>query len=112
GQLQLEVEVTESVLQDSERSEAVIRTLSAQGIKVAIDDFGTGYSSLSHLRRLPIDKIKIAGVFMQDIPHNENDKAIAAAIVSLGKSLQIPVIAEGVETGEQMDFLREIGCDL
>jgi len=108
----LELEITESVLNVSPESERLLHELQALGIKIVIDDFGTGFSSLSQLRRLPVDKIKIAGEFVQDIPEDENDMAIAAAIISLGRSLGLPVIAEGVETPAQVSFLRERGCQI
>ncbi len=108
----LELEITESVLNVSPQSERLLHELQALGIKIVIDDFGTGFSSLSQLRRLPVDKIKIAGEFVQDIPEDDNDMAIAAAIISLGRSLGLPVIAEGVETPAQVSFLRERGCQI
>lgn len=108
----LELEITESVLVLTDQSERLLYELKALGVKIVIDDFGTGFSSLSQLRRLPVDKIKIAGEFVKDIPVDENDMAIASAIISLGQSLGLPVIAEGVETFEQAHFLRERGCQI
>ena len=108
----LELEITESVLNVTMEAEQLLGSLRQKGVKIVIDDFGTGFSSLSQLRRLPADKIKIAGEFVQDIPQDENDMAIASAIISLGQSLGLPVIAEGVETQEQVDFLRERGCNI
>ncbi len=107
----LEFEVTESLLMDcaDEKIELLDR-LRQLGIQLSIDDFGTGYSSLSCLKRLPIDKLKIDQSFVRDIPKDRNAKAIAAAIIALGQALDIRIIAEGVETEEQAEFLKMKGC--
>jgi diguanylate cyclase (GGDEF)-like protein len=109
---QLEVELTESMLlQDTE---AAIRTLSGlkkMGVRLSIDDFGTGYSSLAYLKRLALDKIKIAQPFVNDVVSDGDDAAIVRAIIQLGHMLQLSVIAEGVETDEQLAFLKAHGCD-
>jgi EAL domain-containing protein (putative c-di-GMP-specific phosphodiesterase class I) len=81
------------------------------GIRIAIDDFGTGFSSLSYLQRLPIDTLKIDRSFISRIPTNESDMKLVRSIISIGKELDLEVVAEGVETKEQLEFLRSIGCD-
>jgi EAL domain-containing protein (putative c-di-GMP-specific phosphodiesterase class I) len=80
------------------------------GVSIAIDDFGTGYSSLDTLRSFPFDKIKLDRSFMSEVESNEQSKAIVRAILALGHSLSVPVLAEGVETHEQLDVLRKEGC--
>lgn len=108
----LELELTESVLmQDVEFIEAVLDTLSGLGIKLAIDDFGTGYSSLSYLRQFPIDTLKIDQSFVSKMIDSPDDASIVSAIISLGKSLKLHVVAEGVETAEQLAFLKAQQCD-
>ena len=82
------------------------------GVQVSIDDFGTGYSSLSYLKRLPIDRLKIDRAFIRDITVNEDSAALSAAIVGLAKSLRLDVVAEGVETPDQLRILEELGCHI
>lgn len=110
----LELELTESVLMhDAEATASVLNALKALGVRLSVDDFGTGYSSLSYLKRFPIDALKIDQSFMRDITHateNSDDAAIIAAVISMGKSLNQRVIAEGVETREQLEFLHALGC--
>jgi diguanylate cyclase len=108
----LEVELTESaVMSDPEKSIAILEQLSAMGVLVSVDDFGTGYSSMSYLRRFPIDKLKIDRVFIDEIVSRPEDASIVRAIVSLAHSLRLKVVAEGVETPAQLEFLKTAGCD-
>jgi diguanylate cyclase (GGDEF)-like protein len=108
----LEVELTESaVMSDPEESISILEQLSAMGVLVSVDDFGTGYSSMSYLRRFPIDKLKIDRVFINEIASRPEDASIVSAIVSLAHSLRLKVVAEGVETPAQLDFLKTVGCD-
>jgi diguanylate cyclase (GGDEF)-like protein/PAS domain S-box-containing protein len=108
----LELEVTESVIMhDAERVTAALAELKRVGLELAIDDFGTGYSSLSYLKRFPIDRLKIDQSFVRDIPSDGEDAAIISAIIGLTRNLGLRTIAEGVETTEQLAFLREQGCD-
>ncbi|MBK5417565.1 EAL domain-containing protein [Pseudomonas sp. TH31] len=108
----LELELTESlIMQDLQQAISKMKELQSMGISLSIDDFGTGYSSLAALKSFPIARLKIDQSFVRDLPDNENDKAIATAVISLGHKLNLKVIAEGVETEEQQTFLRDNGCD-
>jgi diguanylate cyclase (GGDEF)-like protein len=108
----LELELTESQLLDSvEHIIATFEQLHELGVKLAIDDFGTGYSSLSYLKRFPVDYVKIDQAFIRGLHDGNQDAAITRAIIAMAKSLQLQVVAEGVETPEQLQFLREQGCD-
>ncbi|KPZ13417.1 Sensory box protein/response regulator [Pseudomonas amygdali pv. ulmi] len=108
----LEVELTESsLMENTSHTIATLGALRANGVSISIDDFGTGYSSLAYLRRFPIDKLKIDIAFIREVTSNPQDAAIARAIIELAHSLDLKVIAEGVETPEQLAFLRENHCD-
>lgn len=108
----LEIELTESTVMDNaESSINILEELSRMGVIVSIDDFGTGYSSMSYLRRFPIDKLKIDRSFIHDLTTNTDAAAIVSGIISLAHSLRLKVVAEGVETVEQLDRLRALGCD-
>jgi EAL domain-containing protein (putative c-di-GMP-specific phosphodiesterase class I) len=108
----LELELTESILMhDAKSSMTLLQALKVMGIRLAIDDFGTGYSSLSYLKRFPIDTLKIDQSFVRDITTDGDDAAIVNAVIGMGKSLNQRVIAEGVETPDQLEFLRAEQCD-
>jgi len=109
----LELEITETALAERTEEEArqVLTRLRGLGLRIAVDDFGTGYSSLAQLKRFPIDVLKIDQGFIRDIPQSEDDMAISAAIIAMGHSMGLSVLAEGVETEGQLAFLRERGCD-
>ena len=107
----LELELTESlIMRDLEASIETMRRLQQMGVRLSIDDFGTGYSSLSALKHFPVGRLKIDKSFVRELPHGEDDKAIAIAVISLGQRLNLNVIAEGVETQAQVDFLSDNDC--
>jgi diguanylate cyclase (GGDEF)-like protein len=109
---QLQIEITESVLMSNvDNTAATLGALSDMGVEISLDDFGTGYSSLSYLKRFPIDVLKIDRSFVRDIPADPDDSAIASAIISMAHNLGIQVVAEGVETEDQLSFLRDHDCD-
>ncbi|HZW21749.1 putative bifunctional diguanylate cyclase/phosphodiesterase [Noviherbaspirillum sp.] len=108
----IKLEITETLLvRGPEAVIPIMNELAARGLALALDDFGTGYSSLAYLKKFPISTLKIDRAFVIGLPHEENDCAIARAIVTMGQQLRQEIVAEGVETPEQMAFLRELGCD-
>ena len=108
----LELELTESVLmKHAESAASILQTLRDKGVKVAVDDFGTGYSSLSYLRKFPIDALKIDQSFVRQIAHAGDDATIVTAVISMARSLKLRVVAEGVETAQELEFLRAQQCD-
>jgi diguanylate cyclase (GGDEF)-like protein/PAS domain S-box-containing protein len=108
----LELEVTEStIMHNADRAVAALTAIKQLGVRLAIDDFGTGYSSLSHLKRFPVDTLKVDRSFIREAPSDPEDRAIAEAIIAMGKTLSLTVVAEGVETAEQQTFLSERFCD-
>lgn len=108
----LELELTESaIMKNMEETSGILHELKSMGLRVAIDDFGTGYSSLAYLKRFPLDILKIDRSFIMNIPGDQDNAAIAAAIIAMAHTMNLEVIAEGVETQEQFAFLREQGCD-
>ncbi|MEX2081891.1 MAG: GGDEF domain-containing phosphodiesterase, partial [Dehalococcoidia bacterium] len=107
----LKLEITESVLMDNlQAAMGVLGQLKLLGVRVAIDDFGTGYSSLSYLKQLPVDTLKIDQSFIADLGRDDRSPSIVGAIVRLGEGLKLEVTAEGIETAEQLDFVRRLGC--
>jgi EAL domain-containing protein (putative c-di-GMP-specific phosphodiesterase class I) len=108
----LEIELTESVLMKrAESAASVLQILRAKGVQIAVDDFGTGYSSLSYLSKFPIDALKIDQSFVRQITGASDEASLVTAIISMGRSLKVRVIAEGVETQEEMAFLQAHRCD-
>ncbi|MBD8185961.1 EAL domain-containing protein [Pseudomonas viridiflava] len=108
----LTLEITETTaMHDADASLAVLKRLSAMGVDLSIDDFGTGYSSLMYLKRLPANEIKIDRGFVRDLEHDSDDAAIVSAIVAVGQALNLRIVAEGVETAVQQNFLTRLGCD-
>ena len=108
----LQIEITESmVMLNVEKAVQLLNAIQSRDVRLAIDDFGTGYSSMSVMKRFPIDTIKIDRSFVRDLPDNSEDKAIARAIIGMGKALGLTIVAEGVETSAQEEFLREHACD-
>ena len=93
-------------MQNAESAALALDKLKSLGVRIAVDDFGTGYSSLSYLTRFPIDTLKLDQSFVRDIMTNENNAIVARAVITMGNNLQLKVVAEGVETAEQLDFLR------
>jgi EAL domain-containing protein (putative c-di-GMP-specific phosphodiesterase class I) len=109
--IHLELELTETFLmQDATSTAAVLRAINELGVRLTLDDFGTGYSSLSHLKRFPIGTLKIDQSFVRDVTTDADDASIVRAMINMGKSLHLRVVAEGVETPQQLAFLREQNC--
>jgi EAL domain-containing protein (putative c-di-GMP-specific phosphodiesterase class I) len=109
----LELEITEgSLIHDPHRSAQILDELSGMGVRIAIDDFGTGYSSLAWLKRFPVNEIKVDRSFVTDLVSDESDAAIVRSTIELGKSLDLVVVAEGVETAEVLERLADYGCDV
>jgi EAL domain-containing protein (putative c-di-GMP-specific phosphodiesterase class I) len=107
----LELEITESIIQDTGSTAVILRDLRNLGLKISVDDFGTGYSSLSYLRRFPVDALKIDRSFVKDATKDMDSAAIVKAIIAMSHCLKLRVVAEGVETEEQLKFLSDEGCD-
>jgi EAL domain-containing protein (putative c-di-GMP-specific phosphodiesterase class I) len=108
----IKLEITEStVMQNAEDAARMLAALKALGVKLSVDDFGTGYSSLAYLKRFPIDTIKIDRSFIQGLPGDSDDATLTQAIIAMAHSLRLKTVAEGVETPEQLEFLRKHGCD-
>ena len=108
----LTLEITETTaMHDADASLMVLQRLSDMGVDLSIDDFGTGYSSLMYLKRLPANELKIDRGFVRDLEQDSDDAAIVSAIVALGQALGLRIVAEGVETDRQQDFLTRLGCD-
>ncbi len=108
----LELELTESMMmQNHDRASSILKAIKSMGVRLALDDFGVGYSSLAHIKNFPIDTLKVDRSFVRDLPQNSEDRAITQAIIAMGKTLNLTIVAEGVETLEQECFLREHACD-
>ncbi len=109
----LELELTEGILMhDTDRAIGILHELAAIGISTAIDDFGTGYSSLSYIRTLPVGKIKLDGSFVRGVIDNRKDAAVCKGIIAMARELQLRVVAEGVETHAQFEYLKSHGCEV
>jgi len=106
----LELEITEGMIEDADEALRILLGLSGMGVHLAIDDFGIGYSSLSHLKRFPIDTLKIDQTFVRDVVTSSDDAAITRAMIAMGQSLNLRIVAEGVETAEQLAFLSQERC--
>jgi EAL domain-containing protein (putative c-di-GMP-specific phosphodiesterase class I) len=108
----LELEITESIImRNINDTISTLTSFKEMGIEISVDDFGTGYSSLSYLKQLPINTLKIDRSFVKDIPYDEDDVTITAAIIAMAKNLRLSVVAEGVETESQLEFLEQRGCE-
>jgi len=100
------------IMSEADRAIRIMEEISAMGVKIALDDFGTGYSSLSYLKRFPLNKLKVDRSFIRDVLIYEEDATIVEAIIKLGQSLKLQVIAEGIETEGQLEYLRSLNCFL
>jgi diguanylate cyclase (GGDEF)-like protein/PAS domain S-box-containing protein len=108
----LELEITERLLvEDNQKNISILQALKARGIQISVDDFGTGFSSLSYLKHFPVDSLKIDKIFVKCLPEDQHDAAIASAIIGMAHSLNLQVVAEGVETERQLAFLKDLGCN-
>jgi EAL domain-containing protein (putative c-di-GMP-specific phosphodiesterase class I) len=108
----LELEITEGmVIHNAERVIKTLRVIKEMGVRIALDDFGTGYSSFGYLREFPVDAVKVDRSFIRDVLDNTEDRAITEAIITMARTLKLNVVAEGVETADQEEFLRSKGCD-
>jgi EAL domain-containing protein (putative c-di-GMP-specific phosphodiesterase class I) len=107
----LVLEITESLLNDADSSLITLDQLRKSGVQLALDDFGTGYSSLSYLRALPLDILKIAKPFVEDIARGSQENSFVRMIIDLARALELHVVAEGIETADELDALRELGCE-
>jgi EAL domain-containing protein (putative c-di-GMP-specific phosphodiesterase class I) len=109
----LVLELTESTLMEgAEQNVEILSALKELGVKLSMDDFGTGYSSLTYLSRFPIDELKVDRAFVSNVPTNRDSVAIVTAVIAMAKALDLKVVAEGVETEEQLSFLRSLNCDV
>jgi EAL domain-containing protein (putative c-di-GMP-specific phosphodiesterase class I) len=112
GKNQLELEITESLLMDNVKENVrILENINRLGVRFAVDDFGTGYSSFSYLRQFPIGKLKIDRTFVNDITNDPDDEAIIRAIIAMGHTLKLKIIAEGIENHQQLVLLQAMGCD-
>jgi EAL domain-containing protein (putative c-di-GMP-specific phosphodiesterase class I) len=108
----LDLEITESsAMQDPEGSIGKFHDLKKKNVRISLDDFGTGFASLNYLRRFPLDRVKLDRSFVQELPQNADHCAIARAVIAMTHALRLSIVAEGVETAEQLAFLRDAGCD-
>src|SRR5699024_1452986 len=108
----LELELTESlIMEDLDQNIALLKQLRARGVGLSLDDFGTGYSSLNYLHHFPVDTLQVDRTFITDLDHSPDDAAITRAIIDMAHSLNMSVVAEGVETDRHLQILRDMGCD-
>ena len=109
----LELEITErAIMQDVKKATTILQDIKAIGVQIAVDHFGTAYTSISYLKQFPVSVVKIDQMFMKGIPNNPDDSAIVGAIIALAHNLGLEVVAEGVETAEQVQYLGQLNCDM